>query len=169
MNEEGCAGKDYLAGEKQAQGNEKELSHIAGFSVPISYDFTLLFLLFLIDKIFERVEFFGPYLPVLFYPVRYFIQLFEPGFTEPFPALLPDVNQSTFAENFKMLVDSSTGNIKIFGNSINVQRLFRDHADDLAPRRICNGLKYISSHKYKDMKPFGCGDNTTIHGVVCDN
>ena len=73
MNEESCAGNDYLAGEKQAQGNEKELSHIAGFSSPYKLRFTLLFLLFLIDKIFERIELFGPYLPVLFYPFRYLI------------------------------------------------------------------------------------------------
>jgi hypothetical protein len=82
--------------------------------------------------------------------------------------MLPDTNEATFVKYFKMLVDRCTANLEVFRNRINIQWLFGDHADDLPPGRVGNCLENISSHKHKDMKPFGCGDNTTIHGVVCD-
>jgi hypothetical protein len=41
----------------------------------------------------------------LCYPTSYFVEPFQAGFTIPFPALLPDNDQSTFSEDLDMFGD----------------------------------------------------------------
>src|SRR5882757_7943992 len=81
-----------------------------------SFPFAIFFLFWLLHyfQIFTQgVEAGSPDLPVQFYPIRYLIELLQPGFTITFAALLFHDHQAAFREDLHMLVDRRTADIEI--------------------------------------------------------
>lgn len=113
-----------------------------------SFALLFVFVVFLdpVQVMFERIELACPEFPILLHPCCHCIEVFQPGFTIPFSAFLPNAYQAAFGKNADMFGDRGPAHIKFLCHGIQVQRLPRQQADDFPAGRIGNGLENVSSH-----------------------
>src|SRR5579859_6171509 len=113
---------------------------------------SLVFRLLFAQIIFQCAQAGIPILPVLPYPIRYFAQPLQPGFTEPFPSPLLHDNEAAFGKDLDVLVDGCPADREVVGDGIDIKGLGGYQLENFSSGGIGNSLKNISAH---NMKPLG--------------